>query len=167
MVGRKRNKENILARRFRNRRSVLIGAIIVALSIGLVFSILPYLQPPPPTAQSISQTYVHTVGSQTPNGPGNFGLTIPNIPVKEPFTVNVTVVGGMAQFCVLASQTYTSWAEAYNQSSAGPFPSSQCIFGPTSEMSQGILNFGLTPGTWDIVALNYGPSAITVYYSPA
>jgi hypothetical protein len=153
-----------MARRWR-RRTIIIAVVIVALSAGLVFASLPYLQPPPTQTASIKMTYTHTVAAETPNGPGNFGLTIPNVPGNEPFAVNVTVVSGMAEFCVMAGQTYTNWATFYNKSSAGPFPLSQCTYGPTKEMTHGILNFGLTAGTWDIVALNYRSSAITVYYS--
>jgi hypothetical protein len=155
-----------MARRWR-RRTIIIAIVIVALSAGLVFASLPYLQPPPTQTASIQTTYVHAVAGETPNGPGNFGLTIPNVPGNEPFAVNVTVVRGTAEFCVMADQTYRNWATFYNQSSAGPFPSSQCTFGPTQEMVHGILNFGLTAGSWDIVALNYGATAITVYYSKA
>ncbi len=155
-----------MVRRWR-RRTTLIAVVVVALSAGLVFASLPYLQAPPTPHASIQTTYNHTIASQTSNGPGSFGLTIPNVPNNEPFAVNVTVVNGMASFCVMADQTYRNWATVYNSSSPYPFPSSQCTFGPTQEMTHGILNFGLTPGTWDIVALNYGSSAITVYYSKA
>jgi hypothetical protein len=156
-----------LARRFWKRRAILISAGIVALSLGIVFASLPYLQPQPAPHGSIQQTYSHAVASATPNGPGNFGLSLP-IAASEPFAVNVTIVNGAASFCVMADQIYRPWASSYNLSSAGPFPSSSCTFGPTGQMSHGILNFGVTPGTWDIVALNYsGSSEITVYYSPA
>jgi hypothetical protein len=154
-----------MARSWR-RRSVLIAIVIVALSVGLVFSILPYLQPVPANAASISQTYTHAVGVENMNGvPGNFGLTLPNVPATEPFAVNVTVVGGKASFCVISYQTYYPWASAYNTTSQ-PFPQKDCTYA-TGETAHEILNFSLTPGTWDVVALNYSASVITVYYSPA
>jgi hypothetical protein len=150
------------------RRSVLIAIIIVALSVGLVFSILPYLQPAPANAGSISQTYTHAVGVATSNGPGNFGLTLPDVSASEPFAVTVTVVGGTASFCVMSYQTYFAWASAYNTTSpAGSFPQNDCTYGPTGQTAHETLNFALTPGTWDVVALNYSSSVITVSYSPA
>jgi len=156
-----------MASRWR-RRSLYIGIIIVALSVGLVFSLLPYLQPAPANHASISQTYTHAVGSQTQNGPGNFGLTLPSITASEPFAVNVTVVGGTASFCVISYQTYYAWASVYNSSSPdGQFPKPDCTYGPTQPMTHGILNFAVTPGTWDVVALNYSDTVIIVYYSPA
>lgn len=156
-----------MARNWR-RRSILIAAIIVALSVGLVFSLLPYLQPVPANHGSISQTYTHTVGVATANGPGNFGLTLPDVSTSEPFAVNVTVVGGTASFCLISYQTYFAWASAYNTTSpAGSFPQNHCTYGPTRQTAHEVLNFAVTPGTWDVVALNYSASVITVYYSPA
>ena len=149
------------------RRSILIAMIIVALSVGIVFSLLPYLQPVPANHGSITQTYTHAVGAATSNGPGNFGLTLPDVSSSEPFAVNVTVVGGTASFCVLSYQKYYAWGSAYNYSTAGPFPQSDCTYGPTGQTAHEILNFALTPGTWDVVALNNSHSVITVYYSPA
>ena len=156
-----------MARNWR-RRSIIIGIIIVALSVGLVFSILPYLQPAPATHASISQTYVHAVGVENSNDiPGNFGLTLPNVAASEPFAVNVTVVGGTASFCVISYSTYYAWASAYNSTNPqGNFPSGDCTY-TTGQTSHQILNFALTPGTWDVVALNDGASVITVYYGPA
>ncbi len=154
-----------MARRWR-RRSFVIGIIIVALTVALVFATLGYLRPPPVPHGSIQTTYVHWVAAQTGNGPGSFGLSV-TATTNEPFAVNVTVTNGMASFCVISAQTYFNFASAYNSTSPVSFPSGQCTFGPTQGMGRGILNFGLTPGDWDIVALNYGSLGITVYYSPA
>ena len=156
-----------MARNWR-RRSVLIAIIIVALSVGLVFSLLPYLQPAPANHGSVTQTYNHAVGVSSANGPGNFGLTLPNVAASEPFALNVTVIGGSARFCVISYSTYYDWASVYNTTSpAGTFPAGDCTYGPTGQVSHQILNFALTPGTWDVVALNDGASVITVYYGPA
>ena len=149
------------------RRTILIALIVVALSVGLVFSLLPYLQPVPANHASIARTYIHAVAATTSNGPGNFGLTLPPVSASEPFAVNVTVVGGMASFCLISDQTYYPWGSAYNYSTAGPFPQGGCTLGPTGKTAHDILNFALTSGKWDLVALNYGNSIITVYYSPA
>jgi hypothetical protein len=154
-----------MARRWR-RRSVIIGIIIVALTVALVFATLAYLQPPPAQHASIQSTYSHSVGPGTPSIPGFYGLTIPNITVSEPFALKVSVTNGRAVFCVLLKSTYENWA--FNESKfAYTFQSQWCIDGPTGEMSQGTLQFGINPGTWVVAALNYGSTDLTVSFSPA
>ncbi len=150
-----------MARRWK-RRSILIGAIIVALSVGIVFASLPYLQAPTPPHGSVASTLSHTVGPGSQSQPGFFGLQIPDVTASESFYVNVTITGGTASFCVLDYQQYANWISA----GASNAPS-DCTLGPTGQISQDILKFSLTPGTWVVVALNSGASEITVYFSPA
>jgi hypothetical protein len=154
-----------MARRWR-RRSFIIGIIIVALTVALVFATLAYLQPPPAPHASIQTTYSHSVIPGTPSVPGFYGLTIPDIAASEPFALKVSVTNGTARFCVLQKSIYENWA--FNQSQmANTFQSQWCINGLTGEMSQGTLQFGINPGTWVVAALNYGSTELTVSFSPA
>jgi hypothetical protein len=156
-----------VARRPWRRRSVIIGAVIVALSIGIVFGSLPYLQPPAPHHASITSTLSHSVDPGSPSHLGFYGLKLPNITTTENFFVGVSVTNGLASFCVIQYQQYESWAFAYNTPSSYPFPSGSCIFGPTQQISQDTLQFTLTQGTWVVAALNTSPSDLVVYFSPA
>jgi hypothetical protein len=149
------------------RRTIVIGAIIVALSIGIVFASLPYLQPPTTPHASIQTTLSHTVGAGDPSHPGFYALKLPNITATEAFYVKVNVTSGTASFCVMGYQQYENWAFAYNTPQNYTFPSSDCIFGPTQQISQDTLKFSITPGTWVVAALNYSRSELTVYFSPA
>jgi hypothetical protein len=155
-----------MPRRPSNRRSAIIGAIIVALSIGIVFGSLPYLQAPV-THASISSTLSHLVDPGTSSHVGFYGLKLPNITNNENFYVGVSVINGTAKFCVIGYQQYENWGLTYNTPQSYPFPSASCIFGPTQETSQDILKFSVTPGTWVVAALNSSPQNLTVTFSPA
>jgi hypothetical protein len=150
------------------RRTILISAIIVALSVGLVFASLPYLQPAEGPHASIVEESSHTVRSGTALRPGFYALEIQNVTISEPFYVGVSVADGKASFCVLEYQIYSAWATEYNQTQnpGSVFPSADCVL-QTQQTSQETLKFSLTPGTWAVVALNTGQSDITVYFSPA
>jgi hypothetical protein len=154
-----------MARRWR-RRSVIIGIIIVALSVALVFATLAYYQAPPAPHASIQATYSHTVGPGTMSLPGFYGLTIPGITASEPFAVGVSVINGTASFCVLEYSIYEYWA--FNQGTIqNTFPYSSCVYGPTGQMSQGTLQWGITPGKWVVAALNYYPTTLNVTFTKA
>jgi len=155
-----------MAQRWR-RRTIVIGAVIVTLSIGIVFASLPYLQPPSTVHGSISGTLSHTVGPADSSHIGFYGLRLPNITTTEGFFVGVSVTNGTASFCVIGYQQYENWAFAYNTLQSYPFPSANCIFGPTQQISQDTLKFSITPGTWVLAALNNSPSVLTVYFSAA
>jgi hypothetical protein len=156
-----------MSRRPWRRRSVIIAAIIVALSIGIVFGSLPYLQPPMTAHASISSTLSHLVDPGTSSHIGFYGLKLPNITNSESFYVGVSVINGTASFCVIDYQKYENWAFSYKAPQWPAFPSSSCIFGPTQETSQDTLKFSVTPGTWVVAALNSGPYQLTVSFSPA
>ena len=156
-----------MARRPWRRRSIIIGAIIVALSVGIVFASLPYLQPPNTAHGSISSTLSHLVDPGTSSHVGFYGLKLPNITTSESFYVGVNVINGTASFCVLGYQQYENWAFSYKAPQWPAFPSGSCIFGPTQETSQDTLKFAVTPGTWVVAALNAGSTQLMVSFSPA
>ena len=156
-----------MSRRPWRRRSIITGAVIVALSVGIVFASLPYLQPPMTAHASISSTLSHLVDPGSSSHVGFYGLKLPNITNSETFYVGVNVINGTASFCVLAYQPYFNWAIAYNTPQSYSFPSGSCIFGPTQQISQDTLKFAITPGTWVVAALNTGPLQLTVSFSPA
>lgn len=149
------------------RRTIIISVIIVALTVGIVFASLPYLQPPTTPHASIAGTLSHTVGPGNPSHPGFYALRLPNITANEAFYVKVNVTSGTASFCVLEYQQYENWAFAINTPQNYTFPSGDCIFGPTQQTSLDTLKFSITPGTWVVAALNYSPSELTVYFSQA
>src|SRR5207249_4280056 len=74
-----------------------------------------------------------------------------------------------ANFCVLTDGAYQTWANAY-YSTSNPgltFPWSQCLTS-SGQTLQTTLTFTLpSSGTWDVVAINNNPNAVTVTYSPA
>lgn len=154
-----------MARRWR-RRSFIIGTIIVALTVALVFATLAYLQPPPAPHASIQQRYSTLVGPGTASVPGFYGLTIPGVTVSEPFAVGVSVIGGTASFCVLQYSIYENWAFNYSKM-PNTFPSSLCAYGPTGQMSQGTLQWGIDPGKWVVAALNYYSTTLNVTFTQA
>jgi hypothetical protein len=156
-----------MTRRNWRRRSIIIGAVIVALSVGIVFASLPYLQPPTTPHASIGSTLSHVVDPGSSSHVGFYGLKLPNITNSEGFYVGVNVFNGTASFCVIDYQTYENWAFSYKAPQWPAFPSGSCIFGPTQETSQDTLKFSLTPGTWVVAALNSGPNQLTVSFSPA
>jgi len=91
-----------------------------------------------------------------------------NVTTSGRFYVAISVSGGNASFCPMAYQTYENWAVPYNQYKSPSFPSGSCVQPLTGQITQETFSF-LPPsfGTWVIVALNEGPSQITVSFSPA
>jgi len=86
-----------MARRPWRRRSIVIGAVIVVLSIGIVFASLPYLQPPTTAHGSITGTLSHVIGPADSTLIGFYGLKLPNITATESFFVGVSVANGTAR----------------------------------------------------------------------
>src|SRR5437879_13801414 len=89
-----------MARRPWRRRSIIIGAIIVALSIGIVFASLPYLQPPNTAHGSIRSTLSHLVDPGTSSHVGFYGLRLPNRTTSERFSAGVHDINGTASLSV-------------------------------------------------------------------
>jgi hypothetical protein len=148
------------------RRRLVIGVIIITLSIGLVFSILPYLQPAQPHF-SLTTPQVVTVGAGNETFPNFNALKLPGLTTNGKFYVAISVAGGDATFCPMQYAPYEAWAPSYNQTRYPPFPSNDCLL-QTGPISSNTLSFLPTSaGTWVIVALNSNPSQITVSFSPA
>src|SRR5207245_3827261 len=124
-----------MARRLLRRRSIVIGAVIVVLSIGIVFASLPYLQPPTTAHGSITGTLSHVIGPADSTHVGFYGLKLPNITATESFFVGVSVANGAARCCVIGYQQYENWAFTYNTPHSYPFPSGSCIFRPPQATS--------------------------------
>ena len=160
-----------MARRSWKRRTILIGAIVIALSIGIVFATLGYLPKPTGPHGSIQTTLSRTVRSGNQSYPGVFAVQIPNITISEDFWVGVSVSGGTASFCALNNSIFSPWQIGYNftrppQTPGGTFPAGSCVV-QTGQISQDTLKFSVNPGTWAIVALNTQPSPVMVSFSPA
>jgi hypothetical protein len=148
------------------RRRLVIGVIIIALSIGLVFSILPYLQPAPPHF-SLSTPRSMTVSAGNETYPGFNALQLPNMSTNGNFYVAISVSGGNASFCPMQDAYYEPWSQSYTVTKSPALPSQDCVV-QTGQISQETLVFRpTTPGTWWIVALNSNPSQITISFSPA
>jgi hypothetical protein len=111
-----------LPRRFRRCRLVLLAAIVVSLSIGIVFASVPILPHP---HSSIQQSEIHYI-SGAGNGPGVYALTV-QINSGESFAVKVTVTNGTATFCVIDQQDYVNWSLNSQFSPGYPFPFSKRI----------------------------------------
>ena len=143
------------------RRSLIIGAAIVVLSIGIVFASIPYL-PHAHNSIAIPQSYTVIGGSST--YPGYHALLLSGISNGENFAV--AVMGNeTGTFCVIQDSPYESWA--LNTSPAwAAFPWSDCILRQVT--AHGTLTFTATSqGVWDIATLNTNPAAMAVEFSPA
>ncbi len=157
-----------MARRFLRRRTLVIAAITVALSVGIVFASIPYLPHPPP--RTIQTPVTHDVRGGTTRNPGVYSLTLRGILNTESFAIGVAVTNGMATFCVMSESNFFSWA-INNQTQtippAGvPFPYDSCLL--QEQTAQSTLTFTPTStGNWDVVAVNTNSQTITVNYTPA
>jgi hypothetical protein len=154
-----------MARRFWRRRTVIIASVIVALSLGIVVTSVPYL-PHPHGSIRVAET--HNIRGAGPNFPGAYGLTLANIPNSNSFAVGVAVTSGNATFCVTQFSTYTNWQITNSTYGGAPFPplDSSCIL--HKETTQDTLLFTPpTTGDWTVVALNNNSFPITVVFSPA
>jgi hypothetical protein len=154
-----------MARRFLKRRTIVIGAIIVALSVGIVFASIPYLPHPPP--RTIQTPVTHNIRGGTQKNPGVYSLTLRNVSSSDNFAIGVAVTNGMATFCVMPESSFFSWT-FLNQTTQGgaAFSFNSCIL--NEQTAQAILRFTVTSeGNWDVVAVNTTPQMITVDYTPA
>lgn len=151
---------------FWRRRAFIIGAVIVAISVGIIFSSIPFL---PRTHVSISASTSHSVHAGTQSYPGVYALKIPGVLNNQNLDVQVSVVNGTANFCVIADSIVEPWIVSGNgtNGSGGSFPFTNCIV-QQQTTTQTTLQFTSTSqGTWDIVALNSDPNPITVVFNPA
>ncbi|HEX4919454.1 MAG TPA: hypothetical protein VFV92_01790 [Candidatus Bathyarchaeia archaeon] len=155
-----------MAGRFgKRRRVILLAAIVVALSVGIVLASVPNVPKP---HGSLQQTETHDIRGAGPNFPGAYGITLSNIPNSNSFSVAVAVTPGNATFCVTQLNTWLSWQLTNSSNNGYPFPSldQNCILHEAA--SQATLSFTPpTSGDWVIVALNMNAFAIEVVFSPA
>lgn len=151
-----------MARRFWGRRSLVVVAAIVALSIGIVFASIPH-SPHPPASITSPQSFTVNPGNST--YPGFHALLLPTVSNGESLAIGVTVTGGAANFCVIPDLPYEGWAFSSRPAWA-TFPWNHCIL--QQQTAQGILTFTAnSTGTWDVVSLNTNPTSIGVQFSPA
>lgn len=165
-----------MPRRFPRRRIVIIAAIIVALSLGIVVASVPFLPHPHGTLKA-AQT--QNIQGASQNSPGAYGLQLAGLPNSNSFAVGVTVTNGNATLCVTQLNTFLNWQIQSQLNSGTPFPpfDSTCIsvastVGHTNVLYESTNNdiITFTPptsGDWAVVALNYNPTPITVIFSPA
>src|SRR5436853_3989474 len=104
-----------MARRFLRRRTIVIAAIIVALSVGIVFASIPYLPHPP--ARTIQTPVTHTIRGGSEMYPGVYSLTLRGVSSTDNFAIGVNVTNGMASFCVMSD--YSFIALLFNNSHGG------------------------------------------------
>ena len=152
------------------RRTLVIAAITVALSIGIVFASIPYLPHSIAPHGTIRAPVSRTVIGGNRTHPGFASLYLAGVSNNESFAVAVTVVGGSADFCAIADPAYQNWVSSYFATSdpGGTFPSSSCV--PQEEVGivQSVISWSPTgSGTWDVAALNTSPQNVTVTFSPA
>ncbi len=154
-----------MARRFLRRRTIVIGAIIVALSVGIVFASIPYLPHPPP--RTIQTPVTHSIRGGTQQNPGVYSLTLRGVSSSDNFAIGVNVTNGIASFCVMPETNFITWT-FNNQSTNGgiPFSFDSCIL--NVQTAQTTLRFSPTSqGNWDVVAVNTASATIIVDYTPA
>jgi hypothetical protein len=154
-------------RRIWKRRTIIIAAFTVALSIGIVFASVPYLPHPPPPHLSLPNSITQIIpAASSPGYPGVNSLKIPNLSNSEKFFLNVNVTNGMAGFCVIEDTPYENWFRSATPPPNSTFPSDSCIVQEQTVQAQ--LQFLPTYfGTWDVVVLNNNPTLIRVDFSPA
>jgi hypothetical protein len=154
-----------MSRRFLRRRTLIIGAGIVALSVGIVFASIPYLPRPPPRTIQIPVT--QSIRGGTQKNPGIYSLTLRGLSSSDNFAIGVNVTNGMASFCVTPETNFITWT-FNNQSTMGgiPFAFDSCIL--SVQTAQTTLRFTPTSqGNWDVVAVNTNSQMIKVDYTPA
>jgi hypothetical protein len=155
-----------MSKGFWRRRNLLIGAAIVALSVGIVFASVPFLPSAQPPHTTVLSPRTITVDRATGSKPGHGGLTV-SLSAAQNFWVEVNVTGGASSFCVIQDQPYQSWVSSYNNNYY-PLTSSTCLLGPTQQEVHDILKFVSTSsGSWWVVALNNNSSPITVSFQQA
>jgi hypothetical protein len=153
-----------MARKFLRRRTLIIGAVIVALSVGIVFASIPYLPHPPP--RTIQTPVTHDIRGGTPNNPGVYSLTLRGVLSTDNFAIGVNVTNGMATFCVMPESKFLSWVVSNGTYGGIAFSFDSCIL--NVQTAQTTLRFTPTSqGNWDVVAVNTNSRMITVDYTPA
>jgi hypothetical protein len=149
-----------MARRSWRRRTLVIGAAIVALSVGIVFASIPYLPHHPNTITSATS---FTVAKGDSTYPGYHGLLIGSILNGENFAVGVTA-NETTTFCVIYHSTFLAWTTGTSKT-WGSFPWHDCIL--QQQTTQSILAFTATmDGSWDIATLNMNPRPVVVGFTP-
>ena len=155
-----------MARRYLKPRTIIIGAIIVALSVGIVFASIAYLPHPSSSTRTIQTPVTHDIRGGTQNNPGVYSLTLRNVSSTDNFAIGVTVTNGMATFCVMQESNFLSWVFANSTGGGAAFSFNSCIL--SLQTSQTTLRFTPTSqGNWDVVAVNTNSQMITVDYTPA
>ncbi|HVH14158.1 MAG TPA: hypothetical protein VNA15_00370 [Candidatus Angelobacter sp.] len=147
------------------RRSFIIGAAIVIISIGIVFASIPFL---PRNHVSITSSTTHSVHAGSQSYPGLYALKIPGVLNNQNLAVGVVVTNGTANFCVIEDSIVEPWVMSGNGTNAleSTFPFNSCIV--QLQTAQSTIQFTATsPGTWDLVALNNSSTQITVAFNPA
>src|SRR6266487_2587154 len=96
-----------MARSFLRRRTIVIAAIIVALSVGIVFASIPYLPHPPP--RTIQTPVTHSIRGGTQKNPGVYSLTLRGVSSSDNFAIGVNVTNGIASFCVMPETNFITW----------------------------------------------------------
>jgi hypothetical protein len=153
-----------MTRKFPKRRTIIIGAVIVALSVGIVFASIPYLPHPPP--RTIQTPVTHDIRGGTPNNPGVYSLTLRDVASTDNFAIGVRVTNGIATFCVMPESSFLNWVSANSTGGGIAFSFDSCIL--NVQTVQTTLRFTPTSqGNWDVVAVNTNSKSITVDYTPA
>jgi hypothetical protein len=154
-----------MARRFPRRRTLIIGAVIVALSVGIVFASIPYLPHPPP--RTIQTPVTHDIRGGTQRNPGVYSLTLRGVSSSDNFAIGVSVMNGMATFCVMPESNFLNWVFANSTGGGIAFSFDSCI-PSVVQTAQTTLRFTPTSqGNWDVVTVNTNSQMITVDYTPA
>ena len=150
------------------RRHVFIAAVVVVLSIGIVFASIPSLPPTKIPHGSLTTVQTLHVSEGTRSQPGFNQIVLPGLVSSESFYVRINVTNGTAGFCVIRDLPYNDWLDHLSDSPRPAFPLNYCIPPtPTDQTSDYTLKFVPTgSGTWFLVALNSNPKAITVTFSP-
>jgi hypothetical protein len=150
-----------MPRKFWRVKSLVIAAIIIALSISLVFATIGYFPHPNPQHNSITSPVTQTVPMQSGSVPGSRYVLIP-LTTTENFAVGVNVTGGPATFCIIKEPGYQDWTPGTFDS----FPWNSCVLHETTVKDT--LTFTPTStGNWDFVTLNTNPTEIIVEFTPA
>jgi len=123
-----------MARRLWTRRTILIGVVVIALTVGIVFPSIPFLPYSPPPHFSITTTRSYEISGGNQSRPGFSALTISGISSGQAFWVGVTATKGTASFCVLSSLSYQDWVSAYDQPGSALDRLTGCILGPTQQV---------------------------------
>jgi hypothetical protein len=153
-----------MARTLWRLRTVIIAAIIVALSLSLVFATIGFFPHPTPQHSSITRSLSQLVPAESGNTPGSTYVLIP-LSTTEDFALGVNVTGGAATFCVIKEPGYQDW-KGTTPNTYDNFPWNNCII--QENTAKDTLTFTPTStGNWDVVILNTNPTQVVVMFTPA